>query len=48
MIMKLIKKVDSQGRKITYAITEKGRKLYEDELSRLRQCIIDAESEASR
>jgi DNA-binding PadR family transcriptional regulator len=44
----LIIKVDSYGRKIIYSITEKGRKLYEDELNRLRQCIIDAESEASR
>lgn len=44
----LIEKVDSQGRKITYAITEKGRSIYEDELKRLRQCIADAESEGAR
>ena len=44
----LIEKVDSQGRKITYAITEKGRSIYEDELKRLRQCIADAESEDVR
>ena len=35
-----------EGRKRTYAITDRGRKAYEDELTRLRQCIADAQSAA--
>ena len=41
----LIEKVDSQGRKITYAITDKGRKVYNDEINRLKTCLADAEKE---
>ena len=41
----LIEKVNSQGRKITYSITEKGRRLYNDEILRLRTCLDDAEKE---
>lgn len=39
----VIEKVSSQGRKITYRITEKGEKLYQNELARLRACLRDAE-----
>ena len=33
-----------EGRKRTYAITDRGRKAYEDELKRLQQCIADAQA----
>lgn len=33
------------GRRKHYAITEKGNRLYEAELERLRQCVADAEQE---
>lgn len=39
----LIDKVDAQGRKIVYTITEKGRSLYNEEINRLRACLTDAE-----
>ena len=41
---KLIYKVSSEGRKITYGITAEGRELYENEVQRLRKCLQDAES----
>lgn len=41
---KYIKEVQVEGRKRTYRLTEKGTKAYEEELSRLRQCILDAEA----
>lgn len=40
---KYIKEVRVEGRKRTYRITEKGRKAFEEELARLRQCVADAE-----
>ena len=40
---KYIREVQVDGRKRTYQITEKGRRAYEEELIRLRQCIRDAE-----
>ena len=40
---KYIREINVEGRKRTYIITEKGRSAYEAELSRLRQCITDAE-----
>jgi DNA-binding PadR family transcriptional regulator len=40
---KYIKEVQVEGRKRTYQITDKGRRAYEDELQRLRQCVMDAE-----
>ncbi|MBR2675070.1 MAG: PadR family transcriptional regulator [Mogibacterium sp.] len=40
---KIIEKVSSEGRRITYSITEKGEKLYQDEIDRLRLCLRDAE-----
>ena len=42
----LVEKTSSQGRKITYTITNKGRTVYENEVARLKQCLADAESEA--
>lgn len=41
----LITEIQVEGRKRTYRITEKGRAAYCEEISRLRQCIADAESE---
>lgn len=38
----LIRVTAVQGRKRTYAITDKGRMVYEDELLRLRACLDDA------
>ena len=32
-----------EGRKRTYKITDKGRRAYEEELARLKQCVLDAE-----
>ena len=32
-----------EGRKRTYRITDKGRKAFDEELARLRQCVADAE-----
>ena len=40
---KYIQEVRVEGRKRTYRITEKGRKAFEEELARLRQCVADAE-----
>jgi DNA-binding PadR family transcriptional regulator len=40
---KYIKEVEVEGRKRTYQITDKGRRAYDEELNRLRQCVADAE-----
>lgn len=40
---KYIKEIHVEGRKRTYAITEKGLNAYQTEVTRLRQCITDAE-----
>ncbi len=42
---KYICEVAMQGRKRTYALTEKGREAYQNELARLRLCVQDAEME---
>ena len=42
---KYIQEVAVEGRKRTYRVTEKGRRAYESELERLRQCLRDAERE---
>ena len=39
----LIRQVAVEGRKRTYALTDKGRTLYREELERLRRCVADAE-----
>ena len=43
---KYIQEVLVEGRKRTYKITDKGRRAYEEELSRLKQCVLDAEGGA--
>ena len=43
---KYIREVQVEGRKRTYQITDKGRRAYEEELNRLRQCVLDAEGGA--
>ena len=40
---KYIREILVEGRKRTYALTEKGAEAYRSELLRLRQCIADAE-----
>lgn len=40
----LIQKTSSRGGKIIYALTARGRTVYENEVARLRQCLADAES----
>lgn len=42
---RLISETRVEGRKRTYRITERGIEAYREELSRLRACIDDAESE---
>lgn len=44
---RLISETRVEGRKRTYRITERGIEAYWEELSRLRACIADAESEGS-
>ena len=44
----LIREVAVEGRKRTYALTDKGRALYREELERLRRCVADAEEEEVR
>ncbi|MBE6928728.1 MAG: PadR family transcriptional regulator [Ruminococcaceae bacterium] len=39
---KYIRETEVEGRKRTYAITEKGKDAYEDEIRRLRRCLEDA------
>ena len=38
-----IEEVSVEGRKRTYRITPQGRKAYNEELARLKQCVADAE-----
>ena len=40
-----IKEVKVEGRRRTYAITERGREAYREEVERLRACLRDAEGE---
>lgn len=42
---RLIEETAVEGRKRTYAITERGRALFRQELSRLRLCVEDGERE---
>ena len=41
---KLIEEIEVEGRRRTYRITARGVQAYEAELSRLRQCVADAEA----
>ena len=38
-----IREIRAEGRKRTYQITDRGRRAYEDELQRLKQCVADAQ-----
>lgn len=40
---KYIREVSVEGRKRTYQVTEMGKKAYQEELARLKQCVRDAE-----
>lgn len=40
---KYIREISVEGRKRTYQITDIGRRAYEEELTRLKQCVRDAE-----
>ena len=40
---KYIREIRAEGRKRTYGITDRGRRAYEEELQRLKQCILDAQ-----
>ena len=40
---KYIREIEVTGRKRTYCITQKGMDAYNDEVTRLKQCILDAE-----
>ena len=42
---RLIEETTVEGRKRTYRITERGRALYRQELSRLKLCVEDGERE---
>ena len=41
----LIEKMDAEGRRIPYRITEKGELLFAEEIARLKKCLEDAERE---
>lgn len=40
---KYIEELFSEGRKRTYHITDKGLAAYDEEIRRLKQCVLDAE-----
>ncbi len=40
---KLIEETQLDGRKRTYRLTDKGRVVFQEELERLRSCVIDGE-----
>ena len=44
----LIRETAVEGRKRTYAITDRGRALYRQELSRLKLCVADGDREGER
>ncbi|MGI6257013.1 MAG: PadR family transcriptional regulator [Anaerovoracaceae bacterium] len=43
---KLIQKTGSEGRRIIYRITEKGKAVYEEEILRLTRCLADVKKES--
>ena len=43
---KYIEEIAVEGRKRTYRITPKGRAVYQEEVDRLRSCLMDAEEES--
>ena len=42
---KLIEETQVDGRKRTYRITQKGREVFQEELERLKACVLDGEEE---
>lgn len=44
----LIRETAAEGRKRTYAITDRGRALFCQELSRLKRCVADGDREEER
>ena len=44
----LIRETAVEGRKRTYAITDRGRALFRQELSRLKLCVADGDREGER
>ena len=48
VVEKLIEETAVEGRKRTYRITDRGRALFRQELSRLRLCVEDGEREGER
>ena len=42
---KFIEETQVDGRKRTYRITSKGREVFQDELERLKACVLDGEEE---
>ena len=44
----LIRETAVEGRKRTYAITDRGRSLFRQELSRLKLCVADGDREEER
>lgn len=41
----LIEETQTEGRKRTYRLTEAGREIFLEELTRLRTCVLDGEAE---
>ena len=41
----VIRKQSQEGRRINYEITDKGEMLYQNELHRLQQCLLDAQKD---
>lgn len=39
----VIEKTGSEGRRISYRITEKGERLFQEEVDRMRKCLADAD-----
>lgn len=40
---KIIEKMESEGRRIPYRMTNKGEQLFQEEVHRLQKCLLDAE-----
>ena len=41
----MIRETAVEGRRRTYTVTEAGQRLYDNELTRLRRCVRDADRE---
>ena len=42
----LLEETQTDGRKRSYCITEKGQEVFRDDLTRLRACVLDGEEES--